>query len=657
MVRGRRGRPTGKVEAGLLSNGVQVNSLIDDPHCASPKRKDCKIDTSIEKSLKTAAIKTMKHAPIIPISSRCNAREKRTAAAAATVYMRECLESGNSHSKHRSQNHIKNYFKSNSSSTKAENYDIPVINNEETPQTQRQEPQNTNHDDHQLIAALSFDLSEEDTCTEVFGKYDVEEQPQTPPPQINSYLNRLRSSPVNNSQNIFLQEPVLSLNVDKSPNQASSIKIKKSLEVEPVFSSPPMASSPSSIANSSNYPTCLNGQFNKIVSLNNTSPKRENSLESTASTFASSNSNSSNNNCYLLNIDSSSCDSGVVFIDNKTEISPSRRRKPATPHRIVCPSPIKSCCVSRTGVVLTTPSNTDMSPTKKTLISTTALVSLPPYQHNAQRRHPKSRRRLNQQEHENKCALLTEHESTQKEDASAVEAVQQSQNEYNSHNKSILNSAKNPTAEQNTNNNYKKKPNASLSSKSSIKLQAANANANKVGANRELTEFFPVRRSVRKTKTAVKEEMMRSLEKAILEERADGLKIEHFEGKGRGICADRPFQRGEFVVEYIGDLIDMAEANLRERKYALDENAGCYMYYFKHKNQQYCIDATAESGKLGRLVNHSRNGNLITKVVVVKNRPHLVLIAKDDIEPNEELTYDYGDRSKEALLHHPWLAF
>lgn len=68
------------------------------------------------------------------------------------------------------------------------------------------------------------------------------------------------------------------------------------------------------------------------------------------------------------------------------------------------------------------------------------------------------------------------------------------------------------------------------------------------------------------------------------------------------------------------------------------------------------IDATAESGKLGRLVNHSRNGNLMTKTLFYRNRPHLVLLAKDCVEVGEELTYDYGDRSKESLLHHPWLA-
>jgi [histone H4]-lysine20 N-methyltransferase SETD8 len=49
----------------------------------------------------------------------------------------------------------------------------------------------------------------------------------------------------------------------------------------------------------------------------------------------------------------------------------------------------------------------------------------------------------------------------------------------------------------------------------------------------------------------------------------------------------RNFSRGEFVIEYIGDLISMQEANERESRYAADDNTGCYMYYFKHNEQQY----------------------------------------------------------------------
>lgn len=71
----------------------------------------------------------------------------------------------------------------------------------------------------------------------------------------------------------------------------------------------------------------------------------------------------------------------------------------------------------------------------------------------------------------------------------------------------------------------------------------------------------------------------------------------------------------------------------------------------------YSIDATAETGRLGRLINHSRNGNLVTRTILVNGQPRLALLAKVDIKKGEELLYDYGDRSKESLENHPWLAF
>ena len=72
----------------------------------------------------------------------------------------------------------------------------------------------------------------------------------------------------------------------------------------------------------------------------------------------------------------------------------------------------------------------------------------------------------------------------------------------------------------------------------------------------------------------------------------------------------------------------------------------------------FSIDATAESGRVGRLVNHSRlHPNLQTKVVTLKDKPRLILVARRDVEEGEELLYDYGDRSKESLKAHPWLAF
>ncbi|KAK3919056.1 Histone-lysine N-methyltransferase PR-Set7 [Frankliniella fusca] len=186
--------------------------------------------------------------------------------------------------------------------------------------------------------------------------------------------------------------------------------------------------------------------------------------------------------------------------------------------------------------------------------------------------------------------------------------------------------------------------------------KAVPATATTNGSQHKLTDFFPVRRSIRKTKKTVLEERQKTLEEAVLMCKEEGLQIHNFEGKGRGIVAVRSFVKGEFVVEYAGELIKMDEAKEREKLYAQDQNTGCYMYYFKHKNQQLCVDATPESNRLGRLVNHSRNGNLLTKTITINDMPRLVLIAKEDIQPGEEVTYDYGDRSKESLKYHPWLA-
>jgi hypothetical protein len=54
---------------------------------------------------------------------------------------------------------------------------------------------------------------------------------------------------------------------------------------------------------------------------------------------------------------------------------------------------------------------------------------------------------------------------------------------------------------------------------------ASSAPFPKVSGNHKLTEYFPVRRSIRKTKRTVLEEQQRDLEEAILSQREDGLEV------------------------------------------------------------------------------------------------------------------------------------
>lgn len=78
-------------------------------------------------------------------------------------------------------------------------------------------------------------------------------------------------------------------------------------------------------------------------------------------------------------------------------------------------------------------------------------------------------------------------------------------------------------------------------------------------------------------------------------------------------------------------------------------NKVCCLFFF------FSVDATKETSRLGRLINHSKNGNLQPKVHDMNGVPHLIFLASRDLKVDEELLYDYGDRSKEATAAHPWL--
>ena len=57
------------------------------------------------------------------------------------------------------------------------------------------------------------------------------------------------------------------------------------------------------------------------------------------------------------------------------------------------------------------------------------------------------------------------------------------------------------------------------------------------------------------------------------------------------------------------------------------------------------MDATEESGRYGRLLNHSkRSPNCKTIVVEIEGTPRLTFVARRDITAGEEILFDYGDR-------------
>lgn len=190
-----------------------------------------------------------------------------------------------------------------------------------------------------------------------------------------------------------------------------------------------------------------------------------------------------------------------------------------------------------------------------------------------------------------------------------------------------------------------------------LRTQRKSLTAEDAEDSRKITEFFPVRRSGRKTSKQLEREEHDALANAIASGSTEKfLEVFVCKEKGRGIRSLKPFAKNEFVVEYKGDTIDIQTAKLREKQYAQDPSIGSYMYFFTFNNKQYCVDATEESPFKGRLINHSAlRPNLKTKAIELNGIQHLILVAKRDIEVGEELLYDYGDRTPATVENNPWL--
>lgn len=115
-------------------------------------------------------------------------------------------------------------------------------------------------------------------------------------------------------------------------------------------------------------------------------------------------------------------------------------------------------------------------------------------------------------------------------------------------------------------------------------------------------------------------------------------------GCGWGVKALRKIFKGEFVCEYVGEIITHDEAERRGKIY--DARGRTYLFDldFNSSDNPYTIDA-ATYGNVSHFINHSCEPNLAVWAVWIDcldpNLPRLALFALREIEKNEELTFDY----------------
>ena len=132
------------------------------------------------------------------------------------------------------------------------------------------------------------------------------------------------------------------------------------------------------------------------------------------------------------------------------------------------------------------------------------------------------------------------------------------------------------------------------------------------------------------------------------------LKVEEFEGRGRGLVATRSFPKGTLLCHYSGTIYKGKKAR-SFMKEAYNAYQSCYMFECPYQGKYYVIDASTEDGSQGRLINHGLHGNVQPTPMIIEGHFYIFFKAKKIIEDGEEIIYDYGQRANKSNNVFPWL--
>ncbi len=108
-------------------------------------------------------------------------------------------------------------------------------------------------------------------------------------------------------------------------------------------------------------------------------------------------------------------------------------------------------------------------------------------------------------------------------------------------------------------------------------------------------------------------------------------------GKGWGLKSQADIKKGDFVIEYVGEIIDNKEF---QRRLKAKQDAQDEAYYFLTLDNNRMIDA-GPSGNFARFMNHSCQPNCETQKWTVLGDTRIGLFAMVDIPAHAELTFNY----------------
>jgi uncharacterized protein len=106
---------------------------------------------------------------------------------------------------------------------------------------------------------------------------------------------------------------------------------------------------------------------------------------------------------------------------------------------------------------------------------------------------------------------------------------------------------------------------------------------------------------------------------------------------GKGVFAKVAIKKGAALIEYEGERISWKEA---ERRHPHNPDEPNHTFYFSLESGRV-IDANCD-GNAARWINHSCKPNCEAKEGSYEDMPRVFIFARRDLEPGEELFYDYS---------------
>ncbi|KAE8734573.1 Histone-lysine N-methyltransferase ASHH3 [Hibiscus syriacus] len=103
------------------------------------------------------------------------------------------------------------------------------------------------------------------------------------------------------------------------------------------------------------------------------------------------------------------------------------------------------------------------------------------------------------------------------------------------------------------------------------------------------------------------------------------------------VVADEDIKHGEFVIEYVGEVID--DKTCEERLWKMKHH-GEINFYLCEINRDMVIDAMSKGNK-SRYINHSCCPNTEMQKWIIDGETRIGIFALRDIKKGEPLTYDY----------------